>query len=218
MTWRWKWIVGIAAILFVLSVTGCNKKKSIVIVPTTPQVEAPATPQPPAPPVALSVAEPVNVVPPPSVPEPPAPAALSMRERLAKEVQDAYFDFDKSDLRPDAREAVTRDADALKAILRDFPTTNAIVEGHCDERGSAEYNMALGDRRATVAKAFLGDLGVPVDRLLSISYGKERPQCTESNEECWQRNRRVHFVQGEDQRKTISQNGTEAGLASLAGN
>jgi peptidoglycan-associated lipoprotein len=141
-----------------------------------------------------------------------------MRERLAKEVRDAYFDFDKSTLRPDAREALMRDAEALKAILHDFPTANAIVEGHCDERGSAEYNMALGDRRAAVAKTFLGDLGVPIDRLPSISYGKERPQCTESNEECWQKNRRVHFVPGEDQRRTISQNGTQAGLGSLPGN
>ena len=76
-----------------------------------------------------------------------------------------------------------------------------IVEGHCDERGSAEYNLGLGDRRSSTTKAFLGELGVPLDRLLVISYGKERPQCTESNEQCWQKNRRVHFTAGEDQRK-----------------
>ena len=79
------------------------------------------------------------------------------------------------------------------------------VEGHCDERGSAEYNLALGDRRATEAKQFLTELGVPADQLLKISYGKERPHCAESNEQCWQLNRRVHFVAGEEQgRKQIS--------------
>jgi len=72
-----------------------------------------------------------------------------------------------------------------------------IVEGHCDERGSAEYNLALGDRRATAAKDFLVQLGVPADRLKTISYGKERPQCTEENEQCWQRNRRAHLSPGQ---------------------
>ncbi len=71
-----------------------------------------------------------------------------------------------------------------------------MIEGHCDERGSAEYNLALGDRRANSAKEFLQELGVPADRLSVISYGKERPQCTEHNEECWQKNRRVHFTAG----------------------
>jgi peptidoglycan-associated lipoprotein len=72
-----------------------------------------------------------------------------------------------------------------------------VVEGHCDERGSAEYNLGLGDRRATSAKEFLQQLGVPSDRLKTISYGKERPQCTEQNESCWQKNRRAHFAPGQ---------------------
>jgi peptidoglycan-associated lipoprotein len=144
-----------------------------------------------------------------TVPPPPPAAAVApapgFRERVASDVHDAYFDFDRSTLRADAREVLTKDGEALQSIFRDFATYNVIVEGHCDERGSAEYNMALGDRRVTEAKNFLGQLGVPADRMVGISYGKERPQCTESDERCWQLNRRVHFAPGEDQRKTISQ-------------
>ena len=72
-----------------------------------------------------------------------------------------------------------------------------MVEGHCDERGSAEYNLGLGDRRAQSAKDFLVQLGVPADKLRTVSYGKERPVCTEGNESCWQRNRRAHFSSGQ---------------------
>lgn len=139
----------------------------------------------------------VNVtVPAPPPPPPPAPKP-DLAARLASDVADAYFDFDKSDIRPDARDALTKDADALKAIFRDIPDAMVTIEGHCDERGSAEYNMGLGDRRATAAKDFLVQLGVPADKLKTISYGKERPVCTESNETCWQKNRRAHFSAGQ---------------------
>jgi len=140
------------------------------------------------------------VTPPPTSapPPPPAPAQRqTVEERLSSESQDAYFDYDKSDIRSDARDALTRDAAALKSILADFPNAVITVEGHCDERGSAEYNLALGDRRATSAKDFLVSLGVPGDRLKTISYGKERPQCTESTESCWQKNRRAHLSVGQ---------------------
>ena len=144
------------------------------------------------------------------IPPPPPPAAVipkpAFRERVERETQDAYFDFDRSNLREDAREALTIDSEALKSIFHEFSNATIVVEGHCDVRGSAEYNLALGDRRATEAKQFLSELGVPADQLLKISYGKERPQCTESNEKCWQLNRRVHFVPGEEQgHKQISQ-------------
>jgi len=118
----------------------------------------------------------------------------SLSQRLSTEVQDAYFDYDKSDIREDARAALTRNADAIKAIFNDFPSSIIVVEGHCDERGSAEYNLGLGDRRAQSAKDFLVQLGVPADKLRTISYGKERPVCTEGNESCWQKNRRAHFA------------------------
>ena len=139
----------------------------------------------------------VNVTAPPPPPPPPEKPKPSLTERLAGEVQDAYFDYDKSDVREDARAVLTRNADAMKAILADFPNAVIGVEGHCDERGSAEYNLGLGDRRATAAKEFLVQLGVSGDKLKTISYGKERPVCTESNEACWQKNRRAHFAAGQ---------------------
>jgi peptidoglycan-associated lipoprotein len=139
----------------------------------------------------------VNVTAPPPPPPPEEKPKPNFEQMLSSNVVDAYFDYDKSDIREDARTALTKDADALKAIFGDFPTATVTIEGHCDERGSAEYNLALGDRRATSAKEFLVQLGVPADKLKTISYGKERPQCTEHNEECWQKNRRVHFSTGQ---------------------
>ncbi len=136
----------------------------------------------------------VSAPPPPPPPPPPPARTVTLEERLSGDVQDAYFDYDKTDIRSDARDALTRDAAAIKAILTDFPNTSIVIEGHCDDRGSAEYNLGLGDRRASSAKEFLEQLGIPADRLKTVSYGKERPQCTEENETCWQKNRRVHFA------------------------
>ena len=115
-------------------------------------------------------------------------------ERLESEVKDAFFDYNRSDLRPDARAALDQDATALKSILQDFPGVVLSVEGHCDERGSAEYNLALGDLRARTARDFLVELGVAERQLEVISYGKERPQCAEAEESCWQKNRRAHVA------------------------
>jgi peptidoglycan-associated lipoprotein len=127
----------------------------------------------------------------------PPPTALkptsTLTERLAREVEDAFFNFDESALREDALTALTRNATALKSILGEIPIGVIVIEGHCDERGSAEYNLGLGDRRASAAQAYLHQLGVPEERLNIVSYGKEKPQCHESAESCWQKNRRVHF-------------------------
>ena len=141
----------------------------------------------------------VNVSAPPPPPPPPSnpPPSATLEQRLAGDVQDAYFDYDKSDIRADARDVLTRDASAIKGILADFPNASIVIEGHCDERGSAEYNLGLGDRRASAAKEFLVGLGIPADKLKTISYGKERPQCTEEDESCYQRNRRAHFAPGQ---------------------
>ncbi len=136
----------------------------------------------------------VSVTNPPPPPPPPAAPKASLSERMAKEVQDVFFDYDQSEVREDARAALQRNADAIKAILNDFPSAVISIEGHCDERGSAEYNLGLGDRRATSTKEFLSQMGIPADRLKTISYGKEKPFCTDSNEQCWQQNRRAHFV------------------------
>ena len=109
-------------------------------------------------------------------------------------VKDAYFDYDKSDIRPDAAQTLRSDASALKDLFATYTDGRVRIEGHCDERGTDEYNLALGDRRATAARDFLVNLGVPSSKLSTVSYGEERPQCTESVESCWQQNRRAHFA------------------------
>src|SRR5207249_8661408 len=121
----------------------------------------------------------------------------TIEQRLSSDVQDVYFDYDKSDVRSDSVDTLNRNAAAIKAILSDFPNATIVVEGHCDERGSAEYNLGLGDRRGSAAKDFMVQLGVPADKIRTISFGKERPVCTEENESCWQRNRRAHFSSGQ---------------------
>jgi peptidoglycan-associated lipoprotein len=123
-------------------------------------------------------------------PPPPAPPQVDLNDLFLKEVRDAYFDFNKSDIRADARDALSKTADFLK----NYPQIKVNIEGHCDERGSTEYNLALGDRRANATKQYLVSLGISADRITTVSYGKEKPFCMESNEACWQQNRRGHFV------------------------
>lgn len=103
---------------------------------------------------------------------------------------DVYFEFDKADLRDDARERLSKNAE----WLRSHPEFEVTIEGHCDERGTNEYNLALGARRSGSARDYIGSLGVPATRMRSISYGEERPQCTAAVESCWTMNRRAHFV------------------------
>jgi peptidoglycan-associated lipoprotein len=134
-----------------------------------------------------------------STPPPPAPVqntapAQTVQDILAHQVQDIHFEYDKSDVRPDDQAVLQGDAAALKQIFQMDANFIVTVEGHCDERGSAEYNIALGDRRAAAAKDALIALGVPGDKLKTISYGKERPLCTDATEDCYSRNRRAHFA------------------------
>jgi peptidoglycan-associated lipoprotein len=105
-------------------------------------------------------------------------------------LKDAFFEYDKADLRDDARTALAADAEWLKR----YRSVQFLIEGHCDERGTSEYNLALGDRRANAAKEYLVSLGVDVSRVKTVSYGKERPFCSQSTEDCWQQNRRAHFL------------------------
>jgi peptidoglycan-associated lipoprotein len=123
-------------------------------------------------------------------PPPPPPAGPTLEEMFLRDVKDAYFDFNKADIRDDARTALGQTAD----FLRNHPEVKVVIEGHCDDRGSTEYNLVLGDRRASAVKAYLVSLGISADRMKTVSYGKEKPFCTEDNEECWQSNRRGHFV------------------------
>jgi peptidoglycan-associated lipoprotein len=130
-----------------------------------------------------------------SVPKPPEEPAPSpdLDTLFLKEVQDAYFDFNKADIRADARTALAKTAD----FLRNYPQIRVTIEGHCDERGSTEYNLALGDRRAGAVKQYLVSLGLSADRISTVSFGKEKPFCAQSNEACWQQNRRGHFVRAQ---------------------
>lgn len=125
----------------------------------------------------------------------PAPAITGptpgSQEHLVVNVGDrVFFDFDKSDLKPEARATV----EALAVWLNNYPATTITIEGHCDERGTREYNLALGERRANAVRDYLVALGVQSNRLSTISYGKERPAVLGSNEEAWAQNRRAAFV------------------------
>jgi len=157
-------------------------------------------------PVITSVASPTVPSRPPAPPAPPAAAARPAAVPLSEEelfrrksldelnaehpVADAFFDFDQNTLRDDAREALQKDA----TWLLKWTQTAISVEGYCDERGTAEYNLALGERRASVVKEYLEGLGVSPSRIRTVSLGKEARFCQESNEDCWSKNRRGHFV------------------------
>ena len=113
------------------------------------------------------------------------------RERAMESVREPiYFDFDQSDLRPEAREILNVKAE----VLRRYPDIRIRIEGHCDERGTVEYNLALGERRAEAARAYLIDLGIDPDRITTVSYGEERPAVEGSNEAAWSQNRRDEFI------------------------
>jgi peptidoglycan-associated lipoprotein len=117
----------------------------------------------------------------------------TLNEELAK-LEDALFDYNKSTIRPDANVVLKDDVGVIRGILANYPSQKLQIEGHCDERGSEEYNMALGDRRARAVEDFLTQMGIPNNQLTLISYGKDRPVCTDQTEDCWQRNRRAHVT------------------------
>jgi peptidoglycan-associated lipoprotein len=121
----------------------------------------------------------------------PAPAPAPPKEYAPNPaLQAIHFDFDKSAIRPGDAKILEASAAWLKAN----PNQLVLIEGHCDERGTSEYNLALGDRRSTAARSYLTAQGVAADRITVVSYGKERPVCTEHNEGCWSRNRRDEFL------------------------
>jgi peptidoglycan-associated lipoprotein len=169
-----------------LGVAACGKKAPAV------------TPPPPVPPAA-----PVVPPPPPTPPPPPAvapPKALTEDELFAQKslaqlnnerpLGDVFFDLDSSSIKEESKAALSTNATWLKR----WTSTRISIEGHCDERGTAEYNLGLGERRANAVKAYLVELGIPADRLVIVSKGKESPFCTDKNEACWQQNRRGHFI------------------------
>jgi peptidoglycan-associated lipoprotein len=177
--------IGIALALAVV-VSACAKRPS-------PEAGASA-PAPPGAPVAAApapaptplLAHPGDIVPPAPPTPRPRPAGFVAREEL----KDVYFDFDKATIRPDA----ARTLNASAAWLVEHPGHAVLIEGHCDERGTNEYNLALGDRRAQAARNYLVSRGVAASRFRTISYGEERPVCAERTEACWWKNRRAHFL------------------------
>jgi peptidoglycan-associated lipoprotein len=173
----------------VVGVSACAKKK------IAPPPAAPA-PAPAAPPRTTPATPP----PPPAAPAEAAPRPLTEDEIFArkslddlnneKPLADAFFALDSAQIDDAQKPALQRDADWMKR----WSSTKVMVEGHADSRGTPEYNLALGEKRATAVRAYLVNLGVGADRITIVSKGKEAPVCTEENEDCWQKNRRGHFV------------------------
>ncbi len=175
--------VPIILLLSVFVLWGCPKKAEVTTAPETPAETAPAKEEPKA-----------------EQPAAPAPEAAKPAEEVKEQapaaqagLQPIYFDFDKSFVRDDAKAVMKANADWLKAN----PKAKVKIEGNCDERGTIEYNQALGQRRAASAKKYLTDLGISGKRISLISYGKEKPVCTQGTEDCWQKNRRNDFVAAE---------------------
>jgi len=187
-------LLALAAISLMMIAAAC--KKQVAMKPAPPP--APAATAPSAP--ARAAATPMRSNPAPTqtaaapAPRYPNAATRARIDELLARIEDAYFDYDQHTLRPDAINALQADSTELRDILKDYPDYKLTIEGHCDERGSAEYNLALGDARAKAAKDYLVQVGIPSDQLSIISYGKDRPVCEEHDEACWQRNRRIHIV------------------------
>ena len=179
-TCSWKWAVLALSIAALMSV-GCAKKQTV----KSEGAQAPSA--------AAPVEEaPVKEAPPAATPAaPPAEApGVAVTEEKLSQFDDVRFDFDKSVVREDGRKTCGVVADYLKK----HPQAKMLIEGHCDERGTAEYNMALGERRATAVMTYLVSLGGPKSALSTVSFGKDKPLDPGHNEEAWAKNRRAHFV------------------------
>jgi len=178
-----------AAVLPILALTlllaGCPKRPAMTAAtappPVPPAAVAPPTPAAPAP------IAPAPVAPPTAAPAPPAPPKEYRANDALKQI---FFAFDKSDIRPGDAKVL----DATAVYLKANPSQLVLIEGHCDERGTAEYNLALGERRAKSAMNYLVSNGIEASRITTISYGKERPVCNERAETCWSRNRNDTFL------------------------
>jgi peptidoglycan-associated lipoprotein len=173
---------------------GCAKKKvSAATPPSAPQptVTTPTPTRTPEP--ARAVETPRQTASTPTSKYPDA-ATRARIDQLLGRISDAYFDYDKHSLRPDAVKALEGDSRELRDILKDYPDYKLTIEGYADERGSAEYNLGLGDARAKAAKDYLSQVGIPGGQLNVVSYGKEKQICQDHNESCWQKNRRIHIT------------------------
>jgi peptidoglycan-associated lipoprotein len=168
----------------------------------TTQIQAPV-----APPTQTAKAAPQNTAPTKqgttqiaqTAPQPAAPKKLTPQQRadvnaMLQRLADAFFDYNEASIRPDASTTLTDNVGVIRDILKDYPSEKLLIEGHADERGSSEYNLALAGRRSSAAQEFLSSRGIPQSQLSVISLGEERPACTAQTEECYQKNRRVHIT------------------------
>ena len=177
-------------VMIVLGFTAasCGKKAPPVARPAPPPPNASAAPvRPPAPPEP--VAEPI-IVPPDPVPSDSISSASLDDLNRSSPLKPVFFEYDSAEIAAAAQAALNEDA----TILKRYPTWTVTIEGHCDERGTAEYNLALGERRAVAARSYLVSLGIPADRLRTVSYGKEFPFDPGHDEAAFGKNRRAHFV------------------------
>jgi peptidoglycan-associated lipoprotein len=186
MNRKWTAALWMMALVLVVVAVGCAPKEppqmpeKPVVEPEAPEPVEEVSP-PPAPPVEQD-----------ETPDWMTPDIMEMNKMLVERglLGDVYFDYDKYELRPEALERLRKNADFMK----EYPEFVFGLEGHCDERGTNEYNLALGERRANAAKSYLVSLGIDPSRIRTISYGEERPFCTQHDESCWSKNRRGHFV------------------------
>jgi peptidoglycan-associated lipoprotein len=183
--------VGIVPLL----AAGCSKKAVTKAPPPPTPAAAPATARntPPAQSARQVARQTPSAVTPAAQRVPDAKTQARIEELLAR-IQDAYFDYNKHELRPDALNTLASDSRELRDIISRYPSYRLTIEGYCDERGSSEYNLALGDARAKAAKDYLVGVGISQDQLKVVSYGKEKQVCDEHNESCWQKNRRIHIL------------------------
>src|SRR5580700_659778 len=183
-----------AVIALSMAFAGCAKKVVAKATPPAPTPIAPAAASNSAP--TSDRSRPAQTA---SSTQPRLPDAATRAriQDLLNRIQDAYFDYNKHTLRPDAETALRTDAQTLADIIKQYPDFKLTVEGFCDERGSDEYNMALGDARAKQTKEYLANLGLPGNQLATISYGKDKPVCADHDEACWQKNRRAHITQAQ---------------------
>jgi peptidoglycan-associated lipoprotein len=186
MNRAWWWSV---LLVVVLSVAGCGKKQPPVArpMPPPPPGNTTGSSRPPAPPEPVS--EPTVVPPEPMREDAIASASLDDLNRNSP-LKPVFFDYDSAELTPEAQHTLDENA----ATLKKYPTWAVTIEGHTDERGTAEYNLALGERRSVAARAYLVSLGLPADRLRTVSYGKEFPFDPGHDETAFSKNRRAHFV------------------------
>jgi len=195
MTWRFASALGIAALSLALG--GCTKNHVQTAKATDTKVPGAveSAPERQASRQMAERAEPQRTASAPTRGSVPDAETKIRIQDLLNRIQDAYFDYDKHEIRADAQSALREDARTLSTILKDYPAYKLTVQGFCDERGSAEYNIGLGDARAKKSKEYLVSLGIPANQLQTVSFGKERPVCTDQNEDCYQKNRRAHITQ-----------------------